>query len=72
MKSTFEVKRALATFVNSFGLALYDREQAGVRKTRGASSGRGGEVSQTGPWVLRSSTASVSPATTHQRASSQL
>ena len=34
---TDATKRALATFGNRFGLALYDREQAGVRKTRGAS-----------------------------------
>ena len=27
-------ERALATFGNSFGLALYDRERAGVRKAR--------------------------------------
>ena len=30
---TDATKRALATFGNSFGLALYDREQAGVRKS---------------------------------------
>ena len=35
---TDATKRALATFGNPFGLALYDREQAGVRKTRGAST----------------------------------
>ena len=32
---TDATKRALATFGNPFGLALYDREQAGVRKMRG-------------------------------------
>src|SRR5688572_21643401 len=31
---TDATKRALATFGNPFGLALYDREQAGVRKTQ--------------------------------------
>jgi hypothetical protein len=31
---TDATKRALSTFGNSFGLALYDPEQAGVRKTR--------------------------------------
>ena len=31
---TDATKRALATFGNPFGLALYDREQAGVRKAR--------------------------------------
>ena len=29
---TDATKRALATFGNPFGLALYDREQVGVRK----------------------------------------
>ena len=32
---TDATKRALATFGNPFGLALYDREQVGVRKARG-------------------------------------
>jgi len=32
---TDATKRALATFGNPFGLALYDREQSGVRKSRG-------------------------------------
>ena len=36
---TDATKRALATFGNPFGLALYDREQAGVRKMRGRTSG---------------------------------
>ena len=52
---TDATKRALATFGNSFGLALYDREQAGVRKARGAID-LGGETRRVGPWVLRSST----------------
>ena len=52
---TDATKRALATFGNPFGLALYDREQAGVRKTRGASPASG-ETFQSGPWVLHSST----------------
>jgi len=41
---TDATKRALATFGNPFGLALYDREQNGVRKQQVRS----------GPWVLRS------------------
>src|SRR5215831_11784248 len=45
---TDATKRALATFGNPFGLALYDREQSGVRKKREAS-----EI-HAGPWVLRS------------------
>ncbi len=47
---TDATKRALATFGNPFGLALYDREQSGVRKSRKA------EIPQTsGPWALRNS-----------------
>jgi Rad52/22 family double-strand break repair protein len=46
---TDATKRALATFGNPFGLALYDREQIGVRKMRG---GKAAPV--IGPWVLRS------------------
>ena len=51
---TDATKRALATFGNSFGLALYDREQAGVRKARGAATSS--VETQAGPWVLRSET----------------
>jgi DNA recombination protein Rad52 len=51
---TDATKRALATFGNPFGLALYDREQVGVRKVRGTSNGQGEKISQSGPWVLRS------------------
>lgn len=47
---TDATKRALATFGNPFGLALYDREQSGVRKPREAKS-----PPTTGPWTLRSS-----------------
>src|SRR5262249_21736581 len=45
---TDATKRALATFGNPFGLALYDREQTGVRKQRGVTE------MHPGPWVLRS------------------
>ena len=47
---TDATKRALATFGNPFGLALYDRELAGVtnRKALMASS----EEEDRGPWVL--------------------
>ena len=45
---TDATKRALATFGNPFGLALYDREQNGVRKQRGTHE------MPSGPWVLRS------------------
>ena len=48
---TDATKRALATFGNPFGLALYDREQVGVRKARGEKASL-----QIGPWVLRSAT----------------
>jgi hypothetical protein len=46
---TDATKRALATFGNPFGLALYDREQVGVRKMRS-----GKNAPAIGPWVLRS------------------
>src|SRR6476620_2199734 len=49
---TDATKRALATFGNPFGLALYDREQIGVRKARG-----GKDAPAIGPWVLRSASA---------------
>jgi hypothetical protein len=49
---TDATKRALATFGNPFGLALYDREQVGVRKTRGKTA------PAIGPWVLRSASGS--------------
>src|SRR6478672_7186104 len=48
---TDATKRALATFGNSFGLALYDREQAGVRKARTTKTS-----APIGPWVLHSPT----------------
>src|SRR4029077_14082881 len=46
---TDATKRALATFGNPFGLALYDREQLGARKAR-----TGKASPPIGPWVLRS------------------
>ncbi|MGB6910013.1 MAG: Rad52/Rad22 family DNA repair protein [Methyloceanibacter sp.] len=46
---TDATKRALATFGNPFGLALYDREHNGVRKMRG-----GDAALAIGPWILRS------------------
>ena len=61
---TDATKRALATFGNSFGLALYDREQAGVRKLRSGSNGQAEENSQLGPWVLHSS--GGKPISTHE------
>jgi DNA recombination protein Rad52 len=48
---TDATKRALATFGNPFGLALYDREQLGVRKARNGKASLA-----IGPWVLRSVT----------------
>jgi len=50
---TDATKRALATFGNPFGLALYDREQAGVRKARSEKASP-----PIGPWVLRSASGS--------------
>ena len=46
---TDATKRALATFGNPFGLALYDREQLGVRKMRGGKA-----APAIGPFLLRS------------------
>jgi len=53
---TDATKRALATFGNPFGLALYDREQTGVRKPRNGKAASG-EL-ETGPWMLRGAGAS--------------
>ena len=50
---TDATKRALATFGNPFGLALYDRERAGVGKPRCEKTP---EPQDSGPWVLRSAT----------------
>ena len=50
---TDATKRALATFGNVFGLALYDREQAGVRQHAKAKRGST-ELIAKGPWVMRS------------------
>jgi len=48
---TDATKRALATFGNPFGLALYDPDQLGVRKPRNKKTS-----AAIGPWVLRSVT----------------
>ena len=45
---TDATKRALATFGNPFGLALYDREQLGVRRCKRAE-----DVRSLAPWILR-------------------
>jgi hypothetical protein len=50
---TDATKRALATFGNPFGLALYDRELAGVRYPSAKPLPQ--QVSE-GPWMLRSAT----------------
>jgi DNA recombination protein Rad52 len=50
---TDATKRALATFGNPFGLALYDRDQTGVKRTKGPPAV---DKSHSGPWVLRSGT----------------
>ncbi|MGA8689056.1 MAG: Rad52/Rad22 family DNA repair protein, partial [Methyloceanibacter sp.] len=52
---TDATKRALATFGNPFGLALYDHEQAGVRKARNGKASSAKDLAN-GPWVLRSAT----------------
>lgn len=57
---TDATKRALTTFGNLFGLALYDPEQAGVRKPRKPPASAADKL-HAGPWVLRSTTgASIS------------
>jgi len=48
---TDATKRALSTFGNPFGLALYDPEQAGVRKSKKPEAPR-----RATSWTLRSST----------------
>ena len=45
---TDATKRALATFGNPFGLALYDREQLGVRRCKRAE-----DAADLAPWILR-------------------
>jgi hypothetical protein len=50
---TDATKRALATFGNPFGLALYDREQVGVRRARSEKASL-----PIGPWLLRSASGS--------------
>ena len=45
---TDATKRALATFGNPFGLALYDRELAGVRNRKAIE-----RTNDQGPWLLR-------------------
>ena len=55
---TDATKRALATFGNIFGLALYDREQAGVRQHPKAKLASTGPIVK-GPWVMRSAAKAV-------------
>jgi hypothetical protein len=50
---TDATKRALATFGNPFGLALYDRELAGVRNRKALE--RAPSFNDRGPWLLRAS-----------------
>jgi DNA recombination protein Rad52 len=65
---TDATKRALATFGNPFGLALYDREQVGVRKTRNDKA-----PPAKAPWVLHSASganaASQRPTKSNERSS---
>jgi len=61
---TDATKRALATFANPFGLALYDRDQNGVRKPRSNQAGKAG-----GPWILRSGSGSGAEAATFDKPS---
>jgi DNA recombination protein Rad52 len=52
---TDATKRALATFGNPFGLALYDHDLAGVRKARNGKASSAKDLA-IGPWTLRSAT----------------
>jgi len=52
---TDATKRALATFGNPFGLALYDHGQTGVRKVRNGKASSPEGLNR-GPWVLHSAT----------------
>src|SRR6185437_8227870 len=49
---TDATKRALTTFGNLFGLALYDREQAGVRRTPRPRDHSALVTDQSEPWVM--------------------
>jgi hypothetical protein len=55
---TDATKRALASFGNSFGLALYDPEQSGV-KNGTAARFDSAEGPQSGPWVLHSASGEI-------------
>jgi DNA recombination protein Rad52 len=52
---TDATKRALATFGNPFGLALYDREHSGVRKSRNRAE------AETQHWMLRTKAGDTGP-----------
>ena len=52
---TDATKRALTTFGNAFGLALYDAEQSGVRRREGKD-----KKMNSGPWLLHAGDGSVS------------
>ena len=54
---TDATKRALATFGNVFGLALYDREQAGVRHAKAKAALP--EPLAKGPWLMRSAAGAI-------------
>lgn len=54
---TDATKRALATFGNPFGLALYDREQTGVRQRPNGKTVT--EETAKGPWMLRLATGTL-------------
>jgi hypothetical protein len=56
---TDATKRALATFGNPFGLALYDRDLAGVRNRKALDLSA--PMEHHGPWVLRTSKGDSGP-----------
>jgi Rad52/22 family double-strand break repair protein len=55
---TDATKRALATFGNVFGLALYDREQAGVRHHAKSKAALPQPIAK-GPWAVRSAAGAI-------------
>ena len=69
---TDATKRALATFGNPFGLALYDREQAGVRKSARCLPLLRRNFARLVPGCCAQAPASLSQATTPQSPSSKL
>jgi hypothetical protein len=65
---TDATKRALTTFGNLFGLALYDREQAGVRRAPRPRDHSALVSDQSAPWVLLGSRGEIAGSMRQPRA----